>query len=110
MNEPDQPILRELLRTELRDDEDLAPDFDALWSAAATRHHRERTRSVLARIGALAAVIALAFLATHAFRPAKNPRPMGTTDLPWRSAVLLTEWRAPTDALLPTAVSFPIDN
>ena len=101
MNDPDQPALRGLLRTELRADENRAPDFDAVWSAAAARHHRARTRSILAGIGALAAVIALVFLATHAFRPAENPGPIATTDLPWRSAVLLTEWRAPTDALLP---------
>jgi hypothetical protein len=110
MNDPDQPALRELLRTELRADEDRAPDFDAVWSAAAARHHRERTRSLTARIGALAAVIAFAFLATRAVRHAKNPRAIATTDLPWRSAVLLTEWRAPTDALLPAAEPFPLHN
>lgn len=110
MNDSDQPALRELLRAELRADEDRAPDFGAIWSAAAARHHRERTRSVLARIGALAAVIAFAFLATHAFRPAKNPRAIAKADLPWRSAVLLTEWRAPTDALLPPAEPFPLQN
>lgn len=110
MNDPDQPALRELLRTELRADEDRAPDFDAVWSDAAARHHRKRTRSVLARIGALAAVIAFAFLATHAIRSAKDPRAIATTDLPWRSAVLLTEWRAPTDALLPAVEPFPLHN
>jgi len=110
MNDPDQPALRELLRTELRADEDRAPDFDAVWSAAAARRHRKRTRSVLARIGALTAVIAFAFLATHAIRSAKDPRAIATTDLPWRSAVLLTEWRAPTDVLLPAVEPFPLHN
>lgn len=111
MNDPDQPALRELLRTELRADEDRAPDFDAVWAAAAVRHHRERTRSILAGMGALAAVIAFAFLAAHALRPAKNPRPIATADLPWKSTVLVSEWRAPTDALLPaTAEPFPLHN
>ena len=105
MNDPD---LRELLRPELRADEDSTPDFDAVWSAAAARHHRGRTRSVLAGIGALAAVVAFAFLVTHAFHPAKNPPAVATTELPWRSAVLLTEWRAPTDALLPAAEPFSL--
>ena len=108
MNDPDQPALRELLRTELRADEDRAPDFDTVWSATAARRHRERTRSVLAGVAALAAVIVFAFLATPAFRPAKNPRAIATTDLPWRSSVLLTEWRAPTDALLPAAEPSPL--
>ena len=110
MNDPDQPALRELLRPELRADEDRAPDFDAVWSTAAARHHRERLRTVLARIGAFAAAIALAFLIAHALRPAKNPRAIATTDLPWRSAVLLTEWRAPTDALLPAVEPLPLHN
>lgn len=110
MNDPEQPALRELLRTELRADENRAPDFGAVWSAAAAAHHRERTRSVLARIGALAAVLAIAFLTAPAFRSAKNPRAVVTTDIPWRSAVLLTEWRAPTDALLPAAEPFPFHN
>ena len=110
MNDPDQPALRELFRTELRTDEDHAPDFDAVWFAAAARHHRERTRSILARIGALAAVIAFVFLVRHAIRPAKNRQAIATTDLPWRSTVLLTEWRAPTDALLPATEPFPLHN
>jgi hypothetical protein len=110
MNDPDQPALRELLHTELRADEDRAPDFDTMWVAAAARHHRERTRSILGRIGALAAVIAFIFLARPAIRPAKNPQAIATTDLPWRSTVLLTEWHAPTDALLPAAEPFPLNN
>jgi hypothetical protein len=110
MNDPDQIAIREILRTELRIDEDRVPDFDSVWSSAVARHQRQRTRSVLAGIGALAAVIVLAFLATHAIRPARNPRAIATTDLPWRSTVLLTEWRAPTDALLPAAESFPLHN
>lgn len=109
MNDPDQPALRELLCSELRADEDRTPDIDAVWSAAAGRHHRARTRSILARLGALVAVIAFVFLATPAHRPAKNPRPSATTELPWRSTVLLTEWRAPTDVLLP-AETFPSNN
>lgn len=110
MNDPDQIAIREILRTELRIDEDSAPDFDSVWSSAVARRQRQRTRSVLARIGALAAVIAFVFLTTYAIHPAKNPRAIATTDLPWRSAVLLTEWRAPTAALLPAAEPFPFYN
>jgi hypothetical protein len=110
MNDPDRPALHELLHTELRADEDRAPDFDTVWVAAAARHHRERTRSILGRIGALAGVIAFVFLVRHATRPAKNPQAIATTDLPWRSTVLLTEWRAPTDALLPATEPFPLHN
>ena len=96
----DDSAFRDILRTQLAPDENRAPDFTAVWSAVAARHRRERTRAIGARIGALAAVIALTFLVTHAFRPAKTPS-RATAELPWRSAVLLTEWRAPTDALLP---------
>jgi type VI protein secretion system component VasF len=110
MNDPDRPALRELLHTELRADEDRAPDFDTVWVAAAARHHRERTRSILGRIGGLAAVLAFVFLVGHAVRPAKNPQAIAITGLPWRSTVLLTEWRAPTDALLPAAEPFRLHN
>ena len=96
----DDSAFRDLLRAQLAPGENRAPDFAAVWSAAAARHRRERTRAIVAQIGALAAVIALTFLITHVFRPVKTP-PRTTAELPWRSAVLLTEWRAPTDALLP---------
>lgn len=108
MNDPDQPNLRELLHAELRADEDRAPDFDTVWSAAATRQHRRRTRSYLMRTSALAAGIACAFLALHTFRSAKNPRSAAPGDLPWRTAVLLTEWHSPTDTLLPVSEPFPL--
>ena len=110
MNDHDEPSLRELLRAELHADENCAPTFDAVWSAAAARQHRARTRYIIAQIGALAAVIAVAFLVAHVFRPAKNPRVIASDELPWRSAVLFTEWRAPTDALLPAAELFPLRN
>ena len=106
MNDPDHPALRELLRTELRAGENQAPDFDAVWSAAAARHHRERTRTILTGIAALAALIAVCLFATHDFRPGKKRDAIAISDLPWRSVVLLTEWRTPTDALLPAPDPF----
>lgn len=106
MNDPDHSALRELLRTELHARENRAPDFDTVWSAAAKQHHRERTRTILTGIATLAALIAVGLFATHAFRPEKKREAIATADLPWRSAVLLTEWRTPTDALLPVTDPF----
>lgn len=97
-----QPQLRDLLRTELRAREHDAPAFEAVWSAAVATQRRSRRRALLTRTGALAAVIVFVGLSATALRPLKTPpRATASTDLPWRSAVLLTEWRAPTDALLP---------
>ena len=104
----DDSTFRELIHTQLSSDEDAAPDFAAVWSAAAARHHRQRTRAMVAGIGALAALIAGAVLITHFFVPVKAT-PRATAELPWRSAVLLTEWRAPSDALLP-ADPFPLQH
>ena len=108
MNDPEHPALRELLRNELNIDESRAPEFDAVWSAAAGRSRRQRTHSALLRLGALAAVIVLALVAVRAFRPVRNPHAVATADLPWRSTVLLTEWRAPTDVLLPVIEFVPL--
>lgn len=94
----DEPTLRQLLHAELRADEQRAPDFDTVWSAAAAQHRRARTRSLLAQIGALAAVFVFAAIVAFSFRA---PRATAPVELPWRSAVLISEWRAPTDAFLP---------
>lgn len=102
----DEPTLRDLLHAGLRADEYRAPDFDTVWSSAAAQLHRTRTRSIFAKLSALAAAIAFAAIATFAFRA---PRATAPVELPWRSAVLLTEWRAPTDAFLP-AESFSLEH
>lgn len=92
----DDTTLRQLLHAELRADEQRAPDFATVWSAAAAR----RRRSVVMQIGALAAAVAFAAIVASSFRA---PRATVPLELPWRSAVLLTEWRAPTDVFLPVA-------
>ena len=104
----DDSTFRDIIRTQLSSDESDAPDFAAVWSAAAAQHRRQRTRAAVAGIGALAALIAGVVLITHFFVPVKAT-PRTAADLPWRSAVLLTEWRAPSDALLP-ADPFPLQH
>ena len=105
-----EPELRDILRTELRAREHAAPAFEAVWSAAAATPRRARRRALITRTGALAAVIVFVCLTVLALRPPKTPpRATAAADLPWRSAVLLTEWRAPTDALL-LAEPFSLEN
>ena len=105
----DDPAFQALFRTALRADEKGAPDFDQLWSAASGRHHRQRTRARLARIAAIAALLLV--VAMVSIRKSAPPPQTATATLPWRSVVLLSEWRAPTDALLstPDSSSFSLD-
>jgi hypothetical protein len=105
MNEPESFNLPELVQTATAPDEQRAPDFDGLWSAASTRHRRRRQRTALLR-GAVAFVLlagsVMAFsLLTRSHR-ATTPSAVATAhELPWRSTILLSEWHSPTDALLP---------
>jgi len=106
----DDPSFRMLFRTALRADEKGAPDFDRLWSAASGRHHRQRTRVRLAQISAVAALLLI--VAFVSIRKSSPTRESTTAALPWRSVVLLSEWRAPTDTLLssmPESDSFSLD-
>jgi hypothetical protein len=90
--------LRKLLHEQLRTDKDGAPEFDRLWSGAIAQRRRRRALFSLASSAAVLLVLGSVFIHTarkHA--PAAVPDP-----LPWRSEVLLTEWRSPTDALMPS--------
>lgn len=108
MNDPFDSQLRELLRAELRGDECLVPEFDALWDAASARHHRQRTRSFVFKISALAAVIVCGGFLALVLRP-ETVVPdvqVAMTEVPWRAAVLVTDWQSPTDVLLPQSDLF----
>jgi len=90
--------LRKLLHENLRTDQDGVPDFDRLWSGAVAQCRRRRALFALTS----SAVVLLA-LGSVFFHPVRKQIPAAAPDtLPWRSEVLLTEWRSPTDALMPT--------
>jgi hypothetical protein len=106
MNDSDPTPLRDLLRAEALAGEKRAPDFEAMWSAAGARHRRERMRSLVLGAAAMIAVLGCAFgiFAMRGSRQTPGQSAAATkAELPWRSAVLLTEWQAPTDSLLPAA-------
>ena len=106
----DDPAFRALFRTALRADESCAPDFDHLWSTASSRHRRHLTHVRLGWITAIAALLLVgAFVSNHKSSPPRESATLAA--LPWRSVVLLSEWRAPTDGLLstPESDSFSLD-
>ena len=111
MNEPDDLQLRERLRAGLRADEDRAPDFAALWETAATQHRRQRLRVRMATLTSLAALLmigGLVFLNLPS-APPPDAREVATAEVPWRSAVLLSDWQSPTDSLLPMTDDFALN-
>ncbi len=106
MNNPEEDRFRALFHVSFRADEDGGPSFDHVWAAASLRHHRHQVRVRLAQWTALAALLVVgAFILLHA--PSQSRSTVATT-LPWRSAVLLSEWRAPTDTLLSAPESAPL--
>jgi len=94
----DDTALRRLLHEHLRADQDGAPDFDQLWSGAVAQRRRRRVLLVL--VSSTAVLLALGSVFVHPVR--KQPPAAAPDALPWRSEVLLTEWRSPTDALMPS--------
>ena len=103
----DDRQLRALFHKELATDATGAPDFARVWAAAARRRQAPgRVLRILPFAAALFVGVALSFF-PHT--PVKPPTRVviqlptfDSRDLPWRSAILLTEWRAPSDAILPT--------
>jgi hypothetical protein len=105
--------IRELLAESGKRDAAHAPDFARVWGAAVARAKSERRRYFL-RVTAIAASVAvLGVLVSRVFQRERiqetGPDPSArsilanaqpSTDLPWQSAVLICEWRSPTDFLL----------
>ena len=101
----DDPPYRTLFREAHRADEAGAPDFDQVWSSVSGHHHRQRTRRRLAQVTTIAAVLlAVALVALRKSPPAVHET--AASGLPWRSVVLLSEWRAPSDTLLAQSESY----
>jgi hypothetical protein len=90
--------LRKLFHDHLHADQDGAPNFDRLWSGAIAQ--RRRRRILLGFASSAAVLLALASIFIHPAR--RQALATGPDVLPWRSQVLLTEWRSPTDSLMPS--------
>src|SRR5437867_960572 len=106
--------IRELFVELRKHDDARAPDFEAVWAAAAARARREHGRYVMRLIGMAAMVVVLGMIFGLAMiGNQKTPRVFGahsgagtgespSLDLPWKTSVLICEWRSPTDFLLPS--------
>ncbi|HZJ13741.1 MAG TPA: hypothetical protein VFD27_01760 [Chthoniobacteraceae bacterium] len=107
IQDSDDRQLRALFHEQLGNDATDAPDFARVWAAAA---RRRQTRVRVLRILPFAAALSVgAALSLFPHAPVKPPTRVviqlptfDSRDLPWRSAILLTEWRAPSDAIFPT--------
>lgn len=98
------------LFVELRNhDEAQAPGFDGVWGAAVARAKSARRRRYFVRAALIAAAVAVSSLvAGRAFFRDQRPQTVNVpsapfipvADLPWQTAVLICEWRSPTDFLL----------
>jgi len=105
IQDSDDRQLRALFHEELGNDGTNAPEFAAVWAKAARRRDvRIRTLRLLTFAATLAVVVTIAFLSRPPVEPTTSvvdrALALESRDLPWRSAILLTEWRAPSDAIL----------
>ena len=103
----DDRQLRALFHEELGSDATDAPDFAGVWAAASRRHQAPvRVLRILPFAAALFVGAALSFFPPTPVKPPTRVviqlPTFDSRDLPWRSAILLTEWRAPSDAILST--------
>ena len=81
------------------------PAFPEVWTAVRARHERERRRGLAFRISAIAAMFVLLGVLVTVVRPKSSLKNHVWNEsdwlaVPWRTAVLASEWRAPTDFLL----------
>jgi hypothetical protein len=87
-----------------REDTNRAPSFARMWSAAAAgQQRRQHGRGYFRRMAAVAASLALLGAAASLMFDHHRSLPTKWTaelELPWKSEVLISHWRAPTDFLL----------
>ena len=106
IQDSDDRQLRALFHEELGHDATDAPEFAHVWAAAARRRQAcVRVLRILPFAAALFVGAALSFFPHTLVKPPTRVviqlPTFDSCDLPWRSAILLTEWRAPSDAMLP---------
>jgi len=95
--------IRELLGDLRSHEETHAPDFARVWGAAAARAEFQRRRRYIVRGTALVLLLAFSIVITNrAFlhKRSQETVQLPSTDLPWQTAVLICEWRSPTEFLL----------
>jgi len=95
--------MRELLGDLRNHDEAHAPDFAKVWGAAAARAQLQRRRRYIVRGTAIALVLALSIVISNRVflhERSQETVQLPSTDLPWQTAVLICEWRSPTEFLL----------
>src|SRR5258705_1804921 len=104
--------IRELFVQLRKQDDAQAPDFGAVWAAVAARARREHRRYLMRLTGTVAILAVLAIiLGVAVSRTQKTPQVFDVRsrvatdespsfDLPWKTSVLICEWRSPTDFLL----------
>ena len=98
------------LFVELRNhDEAQPPGFDGVWGAAVARAKSARRRRYVVRVALIAAAVVVsglivgrAFFRDRRSQTVRVPSApfIPAADLPWQTAVLICEWRSPTDFLL----------
>ena len=106
IQDSDDRQLRALFHEELGNDGTAAPEFAAVWANAARRRDsRVRTLRAFTLAAVLIVAATIAFFSQPPEKPtttvADRPLALESRELPWRSTILLTEWRAPSDAFLP---------
>ena len=82
-----------------------APPFSEVWTAVRARKEREQKRGLAWRVSAIAAMFVLSGVLVTMVRPQSNLKNYARNEsdwlaVPWRTAVLASEWRAPLDFLL----------
>jgi hypothetical protein len=107
------------LFVELRShDEAQAPGFDGVWGAAVARAKSARRRRYFVRVALIAAAVVVSSLIVgRAFFRDRRPQTVHVpsapfiqaADLPWQTAVLICEWRSPTDFLLRSPGEHPFE-
>jgi len=82
-----------------------APVFAEVWTEVRARHERGKRRAFLRRVAAITALLVLLGILVLEMRLRSDPsqhernasEPLA---VPWRTVVLISEWRAPTNFLL----------
>jgi hypothetical protein len=84
-----------------------APAFADVWAGVQNRHQRAHRRVFLQGVVVIAAMLVLPAFLISVMRMASGPNGSAqneakTLAVPWQTAVLISEWRAPTHFLFTT--------